>query len=362
MRSARRAVAFAVALAAAGVASVAGGRSARADTPPSVWDIAKDPAARERWQLHVEVRRLLVPDPMPVVPGLPFFPGGLAERERSLETARALLEQHDAVKSPDPVLRFDLGMVYQHLRHYEAAIQVLDEALKMAPTHPAAEEAWIELAYAHSHLDHPKEERAAYRHYLELASRPSSRATALLNLGESEMRLGNLEDAIADFREVVHIASGGPLADDYRTSILGVWDLAVALDRAGDPQGAAVEARRAQNMDLQRVIEDKEYVFFVPEHERLWYIALGKVEVAKQAADPVRAERAWRSVEQTWATYVHAAEATRHENDTLDRWLPLAKAHLAQARAQREAAERRVRAMPKPAPGSKKTSPELPDF
>ena len=58
------------------------GGSARADTAPSAWDMAKDPLARDRFRLHVTVRELLSMRMLPEIGRL---------RSLSFEQARALL-------------------------------------------------------------------------------------------------------------------------------------------------------------------------------------------------------------------------------------------------------------------------------
>src|ERR1700689_309014 len=93
------ALAFTLALRAAGVAW--------AETPPSVWDVAKDPAERDRWALHVRVDRLIPP---PIGEG-----AARLDDDLRLEAARAMLEEADAARSPDVRLRFDLGVVYSAL-------------------------------------------------------------------------------------------------------------------------------------------------------------------------------------------------------------------------------------------------------
>src|SRR5580658_2836263 len=84
---------------------------ARADTPPSAWDVAKDPGQADRWALHVKVQRLLHSMPS----GAPEFLELRRDQELRLESARMLLEQADAAHSPDVRLRFDLGTVYEDI-------------------------------------------------------------------------------------------------------------------------------------------------------------------------------------------------------------------------------------------------------
>jgi len=307
---------------------------AAADTPPNAWDRAKDPAARDAYEIHLEVRPLLFRAPI------------ASDRDytRNLERARAILEDADAAHSSDVRLRFDLGEVYEGLGRHAQALAVLQAALAIAPDHTAAEQAWLDLAYALAHLDRPREERAAYEQFLARSTSEYSRAIAVLNLAEADMRLGDLDDAIAGYRQAVQLSAALP--NDAKTGILATWGLAVALDRAGDPQGSAVEARLAVGMDSSdQIIGDRVGVFFVPAYERLWYLALGSAERARQAADARTALAFWQRTESLWASYVAQA-------DPKDRWARLARAHLDRARTERALAEKRA--------GGKARSHDLP--
>ena len=321
--------------------------AAFAETPPGSWEVARDPLARDRWELHVAVRRDMSVEAQ----------GDLGTlRGAALEHARAQLEDADAAHSPDVRLRFDLGEVYERLDSHERAVGVLAPALADAPDHPSATHAWVLLAYAYAHLDRPRDERAAYEKYLEREKEDSFRVTALLNLAEADMRLGFLSDAVAGYRDTVALAVSLPMRAGYMDEVLATWGLAVALDRSGDPMGAATAARQATQIDQRvrlaatpgtpdhgwRFISDTERVFFVPAYERYWYLALGYTEEAKQAPDARHAAREWATTEYLWGKYVSLAAPH-------DRWLTLAKAHLARAHAERAAAESRARSQ-RPAP------------
>src|SRR5262249_31451497 len=151
--------------------------------------------------------------------------------------------------------RFDLGRVYEELKMHERAVSALEGALGMAKDHPAADSAWRTLAYAYAHLDRPDREREAYAHYLELETSPALRATAVLNVAEADMRLGQLDDAVAGYRDAIHLSFAA--SSSTETGVLAVWGLAVALDRRGDATEAATQAKKAVSMDVRRVIEDK---------------------------------------------------------------------------------------------------------
>jgi tetratricopeptide (TPR) repeat protein len=300
---------------------------ALADTPPSAWDIAKDPAARERWDLHLAVRELLVAEAQTELHSL---------AGASLLRARQKLEEVGAASSPDVRLRFDLGEVYEMLDDHPRAIAVLRSALEMAPDAEGCTQAYVLLAYAYAKLDKPVEERKAYEAYLARETDERFRATAVLNLAEVQMRLGHLDDAVAGYREALGLAAAVAPPYGMKDAILAIWGLAVALDRNGDPASSEEEGRRAARMDPDEQIVGRDpNVFFVPAYERLWYLALGRAEEAKQAPNAHVAARRWAEVERYWRQYVTAADAH-------DRWLPLARAHLDRARLERIAADKRA--------------------
>ncbi len=322
--------------------------SARADTPPSLWDAAKDAEARSAYLLHVQVEQLRE---APAEDRL----GAPALEARRMERARELLIDGHAETSRDVRLRFDLGEIDERLERHEEAIRILTPALAEAPTHPASIEAWLSLAYAHAKLDQPREERAAYEGYLRLALDDRERLTAVLNLAEANMRDGRLDEAVAGYRDAVRlsIATAGGLFT-HGTEALAEWGLAVALDRAGDPAAAAEAARTASGLDPRGMgfgrrqhIEDMSQVFFIPRYERLWYLALGESADAKAALAVGRARHAaylYRRVEQMWTLYIDRAEHAVVK----DRWIPLARAHRVRAHADRVAAEARAASNPGP--------------
>ena len=312
---------------------------AHADTPPSRWDIAKDPAVRHRYGLHVRVRELLLLDRQI----------GRSMRNAALERARAILEDEHAATSPDIRLRFDLGEVYFELGHHEQAIAVLGPALLEAPNHAAAVEARISLAYAYAKLGRSKEERESYRAYLAKVTDDRLRALAILNMAEAEMHLGDLDESIASYKEALQIATHLPnSSSSSETAVLALWGLAVALDRSGDAAAALEQARFATQMDPgEQIIGHGLNVFFVPEYERQWYLALAETAHARESkkADEVFAASS-RALDH-WTKYVEAAGAE-------DRWIALARAHRDRAAAAVTAARAKL---PKPAA----PSPNTPD-
>jgi tetratricopeptide (TPR) repeat protein len=336
---------------------------AAADTPPSVWDIAKDPPERQRWALHVRVQRLLD------APGLEDDGGGETrlDGELRLEAARAMLEQADAAHSPDIRLRFDLGIVDYALGEkqggrkdlFQKAIEILRPALDDAPDHPGATEALATLVYAYAKLDRPREELTTWHRYIPRLTDDRTRVVAMMNMGEAEMRLGQVDEALGTFRDVLRLCGELPNSGGAgSTYVLTLWDLAVALDRSGSPQEALESAAKASRMTVisssgmpttgGTLIARDPAVFFVPEWEREWYLALRASAAAHDAKDARDAAVQWAQAEQHWTTYVdRASQAGGKET-----FLPIARLRLERVRLQRVAAEKRAARLPRePAPG-----------
>lgn len=321
---------------AASIAMLALAPAASADPGPTHWDAAKDPRARAREELHVETQRRIMLARMLTLRGVSMQP---------LEGARVALEEASAETSDDPRLRFDLGTVYELLDRHARARAILTPALERWPTHTAAEDAWMMLAFACGKLGDHACERRAYTAFLGLATEDSHRVTAVLNLAETEMHLGRLRDAIDGYREVMRLCNGLPNASGVQTSrALATWGLAVALDRHGSPLEALREARLAversgpDGMGLLR----SPSVFYVPDYEVSWYEGLGAMAVASQAKSATEAWDLWRFAERSFERWISGAEPKK------DRWLPLARAHLARAREERKRAEQRKAREPRP--------------
>ena len=139
------------------------------------------------------------------------------------------------------------------------------------------------------------------------------------------MRQGNLDDAIADARYAV------ALATQVDTAVLAGFDLAVALDRYGDAAGSAqavkvaVSAARSSPKGLHMLFTDGAGVFYVPDYDKYWNRATAFAELAREETDVAEALRLWQVAELSWELFVTAA-------DPHDRWLPLARRHAAEAR------------------------------
>ena len=331
---------------------------ARADTPPNAWDVARDPDARARWSLHVRVERMLLPargdadgaaDPR-------------LDLELRLEAARAMLEQGDAGHSPDVRLRFDLGVVYYELGWrlgdkldlYQKAVDILAPALDSAPEHPAANEAFASLVLAYAKLNRPRDELTVWRRYIPLIIDDSDRVGSMMNMGEAEMRLGHVDDALGTFREILRLCGDLPnTGSNGRTYVLTLWDVAIALDRSGDPGEALDAAGKASRMTVigsdgnpttgASLIARDRSVFFVPTWEREWYLALGATADARDAKDARDAAERWTRAVQHWDTYISRSMA----EGSGDAFLGIARVRSAQARARKLGAEKAAAKLPK---------------
>ena len=338
------------------VAFMARAQGAFAYTPPNVWDIAKDPPERDRWALHVRVEKLL---------NAPH--GNRLAKELALEAARQMLEEAHAADSPDLRLRFDLGIVYeglaieeQRIDLHERAVEVLAPALRFAPDHPSALLALESLVDAYTRLERTVDEVAAAKLYIDRLTDDADRIVAMMNLGEAEMKLGRLDTAIGTFRRVLEICGSLPnLSVRNSTYALTLWDLAVALDRTGDNRGGLDSASKAMKMRWEEVGRDgrprdvngwdairnadpnTSNVYFVPEWERSWYLALGNAVIARETADARDSADFWAASEAHWEIYVSKATAAGQ-----DTYLAIARARRDQARADHAAAEKRAGGRP----------------
>ncbi len=352
-------VAFAVCLALAGTAGVV--TTAHADTAPSVWERARDPATAESYRLHVEVQQRLAQSQTAADFGFS------SAFESQKDTVRVMLERRGAASSQDLRLRFDLGFVYvllgktEELTYYRLAASLLGEALEIGPDHPAAEEAWSRLAEACGHLGDHACERRAYMSVLRLTTEEADRGTSTLNLAETDLHVGRLTEAIRGYREALRIASRSP---SRTLAPLALWGLAVALDRSGDTVSADKEALAVLELQASSGLGGllrSSGVFFYPDYELRWYDGVGaSARARKPGVTAADAAREWRFAEDAFAAYVAAAERgtnsgagrSRPSTTPADRWLELAKVRYANAKRERERAEKRRGKLPVTLPGT----------
>ncbi len=321
-----------------------------ADTPPNAWDVAREPGRRAAYEIHVKVDRLLHASSDSGI-GL----DNQRMRALRLEAAKALLEegmQQNGERSAR--LRTDLGVVLEAIATLQQRDELHRQAVDLlAPLanapggfdgNPAPLEA---LAAAYAWLDRPVEEVPIWRRYVDELTDPRRRISPLVNLGEAEMRLGDLTKAISEFRTAIEgcekLAGAASLDADYA---LALWDLAVARDREGNGGVALAIVRRAKRwtwleegpLGLPRtvtgwdIIQDHVDVYFVPAWEREWYLALGEAADADAAPDVIKRASAWAAAEGHWKAYLAGAEST---DRVKTRWAALARLRLGYARTER---------------------------
>jgi tetratricopeptide (TPR) repeat protein len=332
-----------------------------ADTPPSRWDRARDPAVGDAWRLHLEVSEMVV---------TAKSDKNKADSQRIFGEARDALLRASAASSPDMVLRFDLGEVDTELEHYGEAKKVLEQALTDAPDEATAERAWSSLATAYAKTDDSKKEIEAYDKLLGMTLWVGERARIVSNRAEAEMRLGRLDDAIAGYKDALALVeSVAGLQSLDSDEILSRWGLAVALDRAGDPTGSQREVRLLLGEGGMSVLH-QDFVFFVPSYEIYYYVGLGWDEIAKRpgafrdrAVTPRDVAEDWFRTEEIWGRFVTGAEAAglvceekvscagssqadcdrrKREACPEDRWLHLARTHYEHAHKERLVSEKRA--------------------
>jgi tetratricopeptide (TPR) repeat protein len=303
---------------------------ASADTPPSIWDRARDPEATTAYDLHAAVQQRLIPTLSQGV------------NDAAVRMVLETLKSNGAETSKNPLLRFDLAFVYTRLQNHARAAEIYKAAISEFPNHPAVERAWLRLAFACGHIADHTCERNAYFEVLRFETEEIFRATPTLNLAETQMHLGELKDAMEGYREALRIAGRMPTRE---TAPLATWGLAVALDRSGDRIGAEKEARFA--LEIERSLGmtgllRSEDVFFVPDYEVHWYEGLGSAARARASTSSREAITLWKAAEKSFGEWVKGAEPKK------DQYLPIAKARLAQIKAERERAEKATPREPPP--------------
>jgi tetratricopeptide (TPR) repeat protein len=320
--------------------------------------MARDPDARARWSLHVRVERMLTPSRSDDVTA----PDPRLDAELRLEAARAMLEKADAAHSPDALLRIDLGNVYYQLGEVQGgnlgllqkSVDLLAQAVDLSPVESAATEAFADLTVAYAKLNRPRDELATWRRYVPLIIDDRVRVGSMMNMGEAEMRLGHVDDALATFHEVLRLCGELPNSGSVgSTYVLTLWDVAVALDRSGDPGEALDSAAKASRITVidsrgnpstgALLISNDPSVFFVPAWELQWYLALGATAEARDAKDPRDAAVHWARAAQHWDTYVERSSSEGGR----DLFLPIARVRQAQAHARQLAAEKLAAKLPK---------------
>jgi tetratricopeptide (TPR) repeat protein len=307
------------------MAPLAGATSAIAqEHPPTIWERAIDPARSEAEKRAHRDAQVLFAEAQSLRSSSPMG-------QEQLSKALRVLDEVHADTSPDVRLRFDAGRALSLLGEYGRAAPVLESALRQAPDHPLATEAYFSVAICYAKQNRPDDEIVAYDEFLRRESDPAARAQALSNRAEAQMLVGRLPPAIADYRASLAIEPDSALAH---------WGLAVALDRSGDAPGALSEAKAAITYDpLDQQLESPN-VFFMPPYDRYWYEGIGAMARAADIDDAATSILWWETAVGKWRDYLGLAFSD-------DRWLPLASAHLASCEQKLNKAKKRASRSPK---------------
>lgn len=239
----------------------------------SIWEKAKSPPKAGMLspdEVHRQVA-VLYQQAITTRVDHPLFGG---QAQATLQGAYAILARHEARQSPDPRLRYDLGLVLAKLRRYAEAAPVLEDALKLAGDHPFAEDGAFELALCYSHLGRHDDEERAYGVALTTTDRRSHKAVIYSNLAESRMAQGKLVEGIDAAETALELEPDLPSAR---------LNLAILEDRNGNPGGALESARHALELDPDAEYLDGDGVFFEPAYEKHWYVALRELALADRA-------------------------------------------------------------------------------
>jgi tetratricopeptide (TPR) repeat protein len=167
--------------------------------------------------------------------------------------------------------RGDAAMSNATRKQAERVIRHWDAFETKAPRDPRlADEILFERAILHTKLATPEHLALARADYLKILARRhigSRDGNVMGNLAETDMMLGDLDNAIIHYRRTLEIEQ----------SVSHYFGLAVALDR--DEQGhLARSILRTFGVGGVRDLEDliaRRIVFYVPEGEAYYYLALG---------------------------------------------------------------------------------------
>ena len=109
-----------------------------------------------------------------------------------------------------------LAATYAQMNRFDEAIETLETALAMEFSDPGVHDAWVNLGTLYFMGDRTRDAIGAYEK--ALVSNPSS-ATALLSLGKCHFNLGETDEAIARFQQVVDVAPESNEASEAKVFI-----------------------------------------------------------------------------------------------------------------------------------------------
>jgi tetratricopeptide (TPR) repeat protein len=194
------------------------------------------------------------------------------DRRDVLRRGAAIHFERAAAIAPDRVeAHYFLGSVRYALADDPGAVASFERARALQPDSPFEADIAFKLGVSHTRQQRFAEAVVEYDRALAFAldeRRPGSlslRSVALSNRAEVLMGLSRLEEAVTSYRMAFD-------ADDRNAGAL--WGMSVALDRDEQVGPAREMAARASQADPERVGIVGPDVFFVPPHERHYYLGL----------------------------------------------------------------------------------------
>jgi tetratricopeptide (TPR) repeat protein len=187
------------------------------------------------------------------------------------DTARALLEFKNAAKvAPnDAEAYYQLGLVYDASQDARSAVSSLRKALELNPKHPGAQ---LKLAEMMAATDNRELLQDAQSRFKTLLDGGSENPEALNSLALTELKLGNIGDAVQNLEQSLARSPG-----DLNTSVVLAW----AKLQQKDAKGAEdiltrLSSQQPKSADARRILGE----FYVdqsklPEAEAQFRSALG---------------------------------------------------------------------------------------
>lgn len=299
--SRRLALRAALALAFAGALALVPSRPAHADDP-DFWETARDPALpRYRRELRAGLQLLEASDLDDQVD---------PERRDVLLRGAAVHFERAAAAVPGRVeAHYFLGSVLYGLSDDAGAVAAFQRVRALQPDSPFEADIAFKLGVSHTRQLRFAEAVIEYDRTLQFAlderriGSLSLRSVSLSNRAEVLMGLGRLEEAVTSYRMAFD-------ADDRNAGAL--WGMAVALDRDEQVGPAREAAQRASQLDPERQGIVGSDVFFVPPHERHYYLGLA----FEAAGDAEAALAEWQAFLLVAGSDGHwSQQARRHVED-----------------------------------------------
>ncbi len=211
------------------------------------------------------------------------------KRKQKLEAARDAFKEATQISPKKYSGWFMLGKVYYELERMPEAIKTFLQARRLNPKLGDRYTIAFSLGIAYSKIGQFENAIAEYERAESILSQKSvnnhdfaeQRATLNGNAAESLMALGRLDEAIQRYREALTYTPDNPLLS---------WGLAVAYDRDEQISRALEQAQFALANDPDMKTLTGPYVFFIPEGDVHYYFALG----AWARGDMSNAEKHWK--------------------------------------------------------------------